>query len=112
MRGEIEGYEGRLRQWDNQVAMSTLTLSLVTKRPEIASEPTTFGDRSSSAFHGSVGALRDFGALLFFGFIALLPWLTILLPAALITRRVLRNRRTRVPTAVAQPIPPPATPAV
>jgi len=107
VRGEIEGYDGRLRQWDSQVAMSTLTLSLVTKRPEIATAPTSFGDQSSATFHDSIAALHELGAFVVFALIAVLPWLVVLVPAALLARRLIRNRRAAVPTAIAHAANPP-----
>ena len=36
VRGEIESYEGTMRQWNDQISMSTLTLSMSTRAPEIA----------------------------------------------------------------------------
>lgn len=106
VRGEIEGYEGHLRQWNDQVAMSTLTLQVRTKRPEIVatSEPApTLGQQTKSTFGSSMSALRSFGAGLLLAITALLPWLVILVPAGLLGRRLWRRRARRVPAARALP---------
>jgi hypothetical protein len=106
VRGEIEGYEGHLRQWTDQVALSTLTLSVQTKRPEIVapSDPAaTLGEQTSHAFGSSVSALRTFGESLLIALTALVPWLVILVPGALLGRRLLRRWIRRVPAARALP---------
>jgi len=108
VRTEIEGYEGRMRQWNDQIAMSTLTLSLSTKRPEIvAAAPPTLGSRIGEAFHDSVDALRAFGGMAIVTLIALAPWLVLLIPMFLIGRRLAR-RYIKLPAAFArrQPIAP------
>jgi len=91
VRGEIESYEGRLRQWNDQIAMSTLTLTLSTKAPEIVASSTSFTGRISNTFHDSVTAMRDFGGWLLIAGTALLPWLLIVLPALLVLRRLDRT---------------------
>jgi hypothetical protein len=106
VRGEIEGYEGHLRQWNDQVAMSTLTLSVRTKRPEIVAtqEPApTLGQQTSHTFGSSISALRAFGEGLLIMLTALVPWLVILVPGALIGRRLWRRYSRRVPPARALP---------
>ena len=92
VRGEIEGYEGRLRHWDDQVAMSTLTLTLSTKTPEIVAS-TSFTGRISNTFHGSIQALRESAGWFVLMFVALLPWLLVLGPVVLIGRRVVAKLR-------------------
>ncbi len=106
VRGEIEGYEGHLRQWNDQIAMSTLTLSIATKRPEIVAAPAvapSLGDRTSHAFSASIGALRDAGGWLFVNGVAALPWLLLCAPFALILRRLARRFANKLPKAIARP---------
>ena len=112
IRGEIEQYEGRIRLWDDQVALGTLTVQLWTRQPEIAGPAAPgFGDKVSSAFDDSIAALGDAGEAIAIGTIAFLPWLTILLPGGLLARRWWR-RRLALPRAVAQvSAPPPPPPA-
>lgn len=106
VRGEIEGYEGRIRQWDGQIAMSTLTLGLTTRAPVIAARPARepgLGERVSHAFGASVDALRAFASGVAIAAIAVLPWLVLLVPGALLGRRLWRRHRRALPRAVAQP---------
>ena len=105
VRGEIEGYEGHLRQWNDEVAMSTLTLSISTKRPEIVAAPVespSLGHRTISALSESVATLKAVGSSLIVALFALLPWLVLLAPCVLILRRVFRRLPFRVPRAIAR----------
>jgi hypothetical protein len=90
VRGEIEGYEGHLRQWNDQVAMSTLTVVLSTKTPEIVVSG-SFTGRLSNAFHDSIQGMRELGGWFVVILAALLPWLLILGPVALVVRRLNRS---------------------
>jgi hypothetical protein len=106
VRGEVEGYQGHLRQWNDQIAMSTLTLSIATKRPEIVAAPTvapSLGNRTSHAFSASISALRDAGSWLVVNGVAALPWLVLCAPLALIARRLARRFASRLPRAIARP---------
>jgi len=109
VRGEIEGYEGRIRQWNDQISMSTLTLGLSTRAPVIAArnEPAPgLGQRISHAFGSSVEALREFGSAIAISLIAFLPWLVLAIPGALLGRRLWRRYgRRALPRAVAQTVP-------
>ncbi len=101
VRGEIESYEATMRQWNDQIAMSTLTLTLSTKAPAIAATAAPgLGDRISSGFSGSIEALRDFGGWLAVTLIAFLPWLVFLIPGFVIGRRILRRYVARLPKAI------------
>ena len=117
MRGEIEGYQGHLKQWNDEVAMSTLTIEISTRRSELppAVRP-TLGSQTSDAFHSSVAALRDLGAWLVINGIGFLPWLLVLIPGGLLARSLLRRLARRVrsllPTAIVRtPVAPPPAPA-
>jgi len=101
VRAEIEGYEGHLRQWNDQIEMSTLSLSLQTKRPEIAAAPvhqSTLGERTSGAWSDSISALRELGSSIVIGTIAILPWLVLAIPGFVVGRKLWRRRR-RLPEA-------------
>ncbi len=110
VRGVIESYEGTMRQWNDQIAMSTLTLTLSTKAPAIAATAAPgLGERISSGFGGSIEALRDFGGWLAVTLIAFLPWLVFLIPGFVIGRRVMRRYFARLPKAIVHaPVAPPA----
>lgn len=92
VRGEIESYEGRLRQWNDQIAMSTLTLAITTKAPELADAG--LGSRITSGFSESVSALESFAAWLVVAGTALLPWMLLFVPGFLIGRRVYRRLKS------------------
>ena len=113
VRGEIESYQGHLNQWNDQIALSTLTITMSTRKAEIATAAApTLGSRTSSAFQSSVQALSDLGSWLVVNGIAFLPWLLILLPGFLLLRRLARRMNPRrLPVAVAvaatvEPTPP------
>src|SRR3569623_796362 len=111
-RGEIEGYQGHLKQWNDQVSLSTLTISMTQKTAPIAIVPPkspTLGSKTSESFHSSIAALRDLGAWMLVNGVALIPWLLFLVPGVLAGRRLMRRYR-RIPVAVAT-IVPPAAPA-
>jgi hypothetical protein len=113
VRGEIESYEGHLRQWDDQIAMSSLTLSLQTKRPEITAAPTrepSLGERTGDALGASMSTLRECCSWLIVNGVAFLPWLLVLVPGIVFGRRLARRLTGRIPIARAvQAIDPPAT---
>jgi hypothetical protein len=115
VRAEIEQYEGQIRMWDDQVTLSTLTLSLSTTQPEIAAPaPPGFRHDASSAFDQSMGAMKDAGKGLLLALISILPWLPLFIPGFLIGRRYVRRWRAALPRAIAYaypvPMPPPAPP--
>ena len=104
VRGEIESYEGRLRQWNDQIAMSTLTLTITTQAPAIApaAEP-GLGARIKSGFSDSVAALKEFGTWLLVTGTTLLPWMILIVPGFVFGRRAYRRYAKSLPTAVASP---------
>jgi Domain of unknown function (DUF4349) len=105
VRGEIEGYEGQIRQWKDRIAMTTLTLQLSTKRPEIvAAAPPSLGERISDGFHGSLTTLRDAGTWLAVHTVAVLPWLVLAIPGFVFARRM--ARRVKLPWAIARKVTP------
>ncbi len=101
VRGEIESYEGRIRQWNDQVAMSTLTLSISTQAPALAAAPEpTLGHRIKNGFHESITALSDFGAWLAITGTQLLPWMLLIVPGFIFGRRTYRRYAKRLPAAI------------
>jgi hypothetical protein len=100
VRGEIESYEGRMRQWNDQISMSTLTLSLSTKAPAIAASPEpSLGHKISSGFHDSIAALQNFGSWLAVSGTALLPWMLLIIPGFVFGRRAYRRYAKQLPAA-------------
>jgi hypothetical protein len=112
VRGEIEAAEGRLRLWNDQVALSRITVELVAKTsaPVAIAAPAdpTWWQRVTGALDGSAGALADAGTALAMGCAASLPWLPFaavgLLLLRFLTLRVLRRiRAAPLPTATIAP---------
>jgi hypothetical protein len=104
VRGEIEGYQGQLKQWGDQVALSTLTIELTTRRAELvdAARP-SLGSQSSSVLRASLTAMSDFAGWLAIALIALLPWLIVATPVLLAVRWSVRRARRPLPAAIARP---------
>ncbi|HET9992044.1 MAG TPA: DUF4349 domain-containing protein, partial [Kofleriaceae bacterium] len=104
VRGEIESYQGHLKQWNDQVSLSTLTIAMSQRLAPIAIAPPpaapTLGSKTSESFNSSIAALRDLASWLLVSGVALLPWLLFLVPGALGVRRLVRRHR-RIPIAVA-----------
>jgi hypothetical protein len=102
VRGEIERAEGHLRQWDDQVALSTLTIEMTSKAPVVAvtaPEEPGLATRAGATLHDSVTALREFASGLLLIVIALAPWTVFAVPAVMIGRAVVRRRRKGLPVA-------------
>jgi hypothetical protein len=113
VRGQIESYQGHLKQWNDQVSLSTLTISMSQVVAAVAiappPPPPTLGSKTSQSFKGSIDTLRDLATWLLISFVALVPWLLFLIPGALGVRRFVRRHR-RIPVAVASITPANAEP--
>lgn len=108
VRGEIESYEGKLRQWNDQIAMSTLTLGLSTRAPAIAAAQSPgVGVRIREGFATSIETLQEVGTTFVVSLIAFLPWLVLLVPGTLLGRHAWRRYARSLPRAVAHPPTPP-----
>jgi hypothetical protein len=110
VRGEIESYQGHLKQWSDQVSLSTLTITMSTRSAPVAIavvEPESLGSKTSQSFHSSISTLRDLASWLLVTCVALLPWLLFLVPALLGLQRVARRHR-RIPIAIVNPTVPTA----
>lgn len=114
VRAEVEQYQGTIRMWDDQIALSTLSITLSTKQPEIAAPkppaPPSFGDNVEGAFDRSVEALGDAGEALAMAAVSLLPWMPLILPGLFLGRRFVRRHLT-LPRAIVHVAPPPPPPA-
>jgi hypothetical protein len=102
VRGEIESDEGQIRQWKDRIAMTTLTLQLSTKRPEIVASASSLGERIGDGFHSSLTTLRDAGTWLVVHAIAFLPWFVLAIPGLVFARRM--ARRVKLPWAIARKV--------
>jgi Domain of unknown function (DUF4349) len=88
---EIEGMEGERRYYDQQVAMSTIAVTLREPAPVLQSGVL---QTSGEALRDSVRLLAASAAVLLYATFALLPWLAVLAPAALVMRTLRRRRVT------------------
>lgn len=98
----LESYQQQLEMLDDQVAMSTLSVTVVPEVETVTADPAGFGDGLAAGWNGLVATLN--GIVIAIGF--LLPWLAVAAVAALIVWGVVRlvrgRRRSRaeaVPTA-------------
>jgi hypothetical protein len=95
-QAELESYQQQLTQLENQVGMSSLTVSLTTPAPAVTPDPAGFGDGVAAGWSGLLVALNAFVVV---GF--LLPWLGLIAVAILIVWLLRRGRRSRARTRVA-----------
>ena len=102
-QGELESLKSQQRYFDDQVAMSTLTLSLVSEAEAPSVEPGNFFDGLSAGWAALVAFFS--GLLVLVG--VLLPWIIFLAIIAaiivMIVRFALRSRRVNPVTATTLP---------
>ncbi|WP_431801021.1 DUF4349 domain-containing protein [Microbacterium sp. bgisy203] len=93
-QAELDSLRQQLTLLDDQVAMSTLTVSLTEPQPAATADPAGFGDGVAAGWHGLVATLN--GLVIALGF--LLPWLAVIAVLGAVVwgiRRALRRRRAR-----------------
>ena len=100
----LESYQQQLKYYDEQVAMSTLTVTLTEPVETVVADPAGFGDGLAAGWNGLVATLN--GIVIAIGF--LLPWIVVHALAGLIVwgivRLVRRSRRaTKEPVSPASP---------
>jgi len=96
----LESYQQQLEYYEGQVAMSTLTVTLVPVTEPVEADPAGFTDGLIAGWNGLVATLN--GIVIAFGF--LIPWIVVVGLAALIVWwivRAIRRRRTQRRTPVA-----------
>jgi len=95
VRETLERLEGKLKLYDSQVAMSTITLRLVSLQTYQAGKPRGLGEQLSDTLGSSWQALVTFGRALLVIFVGLLPWLPLIIALGWLGWRLLRwvNRR-------------------
>jgi hypothetical protein len=90
----LESYQQQLEMLDDQVAMSTLSVTVVPSIERVTADPAGFGDGLAAGWNGLVATLN--GIVIALGF--LLPWLAVAAVVALIVWgvvRLVRGRRRR-----------------
>ena len=97
---EIESYESILRTYDDQIALSTVTLNISEVERETPVEEETFGDEVSRRFHESLenvgNGFKNFGAWLFGNAPELIVILVILGGLVLIVVLVVKGVKKRI----------------
>jgi hypothetical protein len=92
VREQIEQFEGKLRLFDHQVELSTLTVQLSIRQEFQAGQPRGLGGELSETFVTSISALRSMAVGLLNMVVALVPWAPV---AALVWFGIARLRRRR-----------------
>jgi hypothetical protein len=95
---EIEGLEGERRFYDQQVAFSTVVVSL--QEPQSVMRPNVF-DPIREAVRESLGLMSHSAAALIYAVVFAVPWIVVAVPAWLIVRRWRRRRATAGDSRVA-----------
>jgi hypothetical protein len=93
-QAELESYQQQLTSLEDQVALSSLTVSLVEKTERIEADPAGFGDGLVAGWNGLVATLN--GLVIGVGF--LLPWIAVAAVVALVVWGIIalvRRRRAR-----------------
>ncbi|MBD7956647.1 DUF4349 domain-containing protein [Microbacterium sp. Sa4CUA7] len=98
-QAELESWQQQLEYLDDQVALSSLTVSIVTPTEAVEADPAGFGDGLVAGWNGLIATLN--GIVIALGF--LLPWLAVAAVVWLAVWLVLRGIRRRRPAP-----PPPA----
>jgi len=79
VRETIERFEGKLRLWGQQVALSTLPVPLATRELLVAAEPRTLREEIGRTISRSWQALVTAGRAFVLVVVAILPWILPLL---------------------------------
>jgi hypothetical protein len=115
VRERIDRAEGRFEYLSKMTALSTVNLTL-REIKDYKPQPATFGEKAGRSFSDSTSALVDFGQAIALGVVALVPWLPLIVPAAVVLvvwarrrLRELKSTRTPPPAEVIAD-PPPAAP--
>lgn len=98
----LESYQQQLEMLDDQVAMSTLSVTVVPDIEPVTADPAGFGDGLIAGWNGLVATLN--GIVVAIGF--LLPWLAVAAVAGLIVWaivRLIRGRRSHRADAAPRP---------
>lgn len=90
-QSELDSLRQQLTWTESQVAMSTLTVSLVEPSPAVTADPAGFGDGVAAGWNGLIATLN--ALVVAVGF--LLPWLGVGLVVTAVVVLVVRARRRR-----------------
>lgn len=94
-QAQLESYEQQLKQLDEQVALSTISIQLTEKTTAAEADPAGFGDGLLAGWNGLVAGVN--GLVVALGF--LLPWLGIAAIVLLVVWLMRRRRAVRTTTS-------------
>ncbi|WP_067162731.1 DUF4349 domain-containing protein [Microbacterium sp. TNHR37B] len=97
-QADLESLQQQLTQLEDQVGMSSLTVSLTTPAPAVTPDPAGFGDGVAAGWNGLLVALN--ALVVAVGF--LLPWLGLIALAILVVWLIRRRRGGRARARVAE----------
>lgn len=103
-QAQLESYQQQLEMLDDQVAMSTLSVTVLPRVETVTADPAGFGDGIVAGWNGLVATLN--GIVIAIGF--LLPWLVVIGLVVLVVWgvvRLVRSRRRRRTDAASRPAP-------
>ena len=101
----LESYQSELEMLEDQVAMSSVTVTLQPETEVVKADPAGFGDGFMAGWNGLVATLN--GIVIALGF--LIPWIVVIAVVGVIVWLVLRAvRRRRVAAANVGPVSAPA----
>ena len=95
----LESYQQQLKMLDDQVAMSTLSVTLTPEVEPVTADPAGFGDGLAAGWNGLVATLN--GIVVAIGF--LIPWLAVAAVAGFIVWLIVRAVRRRRSARTAPP---------
>ncbi|HEY0074647.1 MAG TPA: DUF4349 domain-containing protein [Abditibacteriaceae bacterium] len=93
VRGEIEQMQGRLRLLANLTSLTTVTVTIREVKDYVAPKPATFNTQIARTFSESLGQLGAFGKSIILIFVALLPWIFVMLIGAVPLYFVMRRQQ-------------------
>ena len=99
VRGEIEQMQGRLQLLANLTSLTTVTITISEQFRYLPREAPTFVARIGRTFRASVQSLTEVLESLALMVVAVIPWIPLLSPIALVAWLIARRRRPRAPAA-------------
>ena len=111
---DLERLQGRKNLLENQVALTTVTVTIQEIKNYVPPQTPSFGSQIGNTFSGSIEVMTSVGRGLTFAVVALAPWLLVLLVPAVPLWLFIRHRkrshnqnRTEPMVVVADPVQPP-----
>ena len=94
VRSEIEQMQGRLAVLSNQTSLATVTVTASEIKGYIPPQAPTLGQKVARTFAGSVDSLKTRGEAVLLATVALIPWIPLMIPTAILAFFVVRRAIT------------------